>query len=213
MVHPLAEGTILQQRYQIIAQVAEGDYSTVYLAQDLLFKSLKKSVIVKARQFSSSDPNLREMEIRNIEREADVLATLSHPAIPRMYDYFTTGHESYMVMEAVGGKDLATLLNEEENFLAEERVAAWAVEICDLLEYLHGHRPFPMIHRDVKPRHVMVDSHERIRVVGFALARFYQHGQKGQAVGTGGYSPPEQYEGIAEPRSDIFAQARLCTTS
>ena len=205
MVHPLAEGTILQQRYQIIAQAAVGDYSTVYLAHDLEFKSMKKSVAVKVRGLSSSDPGLRDMEMRNIEREADVLATLSHPAIPRMYDYFTIGHESYLVMEALGGKDLASLLNEEENFLPEERVAAWAVEICDLLEYLHGQRPSPMIHRDVKPQHVMVDNHDRTRIVGFALARSYLPGQKMAAVGTSGYAAPEQYRGIAEPRSDIFA--------
>jgi outer membrane protein assembly factor BamB len=90
-------------------------------------------------------------------------------------------------------------------FFVESRVMDWGVQLCDVLTYLHNHQPRPIIFRDLKPSNVMLDDHNRVRLVDFGIAKLFQSGEKGTMIGTEGYSPPEQYRGIAEPRGDIYA--------
>jgi len=182
-----------------------GGMSTVYKAQDLRFPKVVRLCAVKEMLNTTADPQMRSRNLRNFEREASILATLSHPAIPQVYDYFSEGDHSYLVLEFVYGKDLETLLDEIEGFLPESRVVNWAIQICEVLEYLHSHKPHPIIFRDLKPSNIMVDSQDRIRLVDFGIAKVFQAGEKGTMIGTEGYSPPEQYRGHAGPRGDIYA--------
>ena len=205
MTDTLGEGATLAGRYKIDTLFATGDFSLVYLAHDLRFADPGKLVILKGRIVTSSDATMRDMEIRNFEREADLLATLTHPAIPRIYDFFRESNQSYVVMEFIQGKDLSTILGESDGFLPEQDVARWAIEVCDALQYLHSHRPQVIIHRDIKPQHMILDPAGRTHLVGFSIARIYQPGQKGTAVGTSAYAAPEQYRGEVSPRSDIYA--------
>ncbi len=148
---------------------------------------------------------MHEMVVRNFEREADLLATLSHPSIPRIYDYFTHEHSSYLVMEFIEGMDLEAILRESDEFLPEDQVVGWAIELCDVLSYLHAHKPQPVVFRDMKPSNVMVDDLGHIRLIDFGIARVFQPGEKGTMIGTEGYSPPEQYRGEASPAGDLYA--------
>ncbi len=148
---------------------------------------------------------MHEMVVRNFEREADLLATLSHPAIPRIFDYFSQESSSYLVMEFIEGKDLEAILRESEDFLSEEQAVTWALQLCEVLSYLHNQKPQPVIFRDMKPSNVMIDNHNHIRLIDFGIARVFQPGQKGTMIGTEGYSPPEQYRGEASPAGDIYA--------
>lgn len=177
----------------------------VYRARDLHFPNVIKRVAVKEMVNQARDPSMRENIIRNFEREANLLATLDHPAIPRIYDYFTYNVRSYLIEEFVDGKDLEALLTETQGFYPEAQVIGWAVELCDVLNYLHSHTPDPIIFRDMKPSNIMVNSRSRIMLVDFGIAKTFQVGQKGTMIGTEGYSPPEQYKGDAGPMADIYA--------
>jgi outer membrane protein assembly factor BamB/tRNA A-37 threonylcarbamoyl transferase component Bud32 len=201
----LKPGITLQDRYLILGVLGAGGMSSVYKGRDLHFPNVTKLVAVKEMVNLAADPTMYEMVIRNFEREADLLATLSHPAIPRIYDYFTQDQSSYLVMEFIEGKDLEAILRERDDFLLEEEVINWAIELCDVLDYLHKHQPQPVIFRDMKPSNVMVDHHSHIRLIDFGIARVFQPGQKGTMIGTEGYSPPEQYRGEASPQGDIYA--------
>jgi outer membrane protein assembly factor BamB len=154
---------------------------------------------------TATDPQVRQVIVRNFEREASILATLNYPAIPQVFDYFTQGSRSYLVLEYVSGKDIEVLIAEQDGFFSENRVISWAIQICDVLSFLHNHKPRPIIFRDLKPSNIMLDDHNRIRLVDFGIAKLFQSGDKGTMIGTEGYSPPEQYRGIAEPRGDIYA--------
>ena len=187
----LEPGITLQERYLILALQGAGGMSSVYRARDLHFPNVTKAVAVKEMINLATDPTMHEMIVRNFEREADLLATLSHPAIPRIYDYFTHQSSSYLVMEFIEGKDLEALLRETDGYTAEDQVVTWAIELCDVLYYLHNHKPQPVIFRDVKPSNIMVDSHGSIRLIDFGIARVFQPGQKGTMIGTDGYAPPE----------------------
>lgn len=204
-VPTLTPGTILQGRYHIIKALGAGGMGAVYQARDLHFPNVIRLCAVKEMINNASDPYLREMAIRNFEREANILATLDHPAIPEVFDYFSQDDRSYLVLEYINGSDLEALLNQTEGFFPEDRVRDWAIQICDVLIYLHGHSPNPIIFRDLKPSNIMLDQHDRIRLVDFGIAKVFEANQKGTMIGTEGYAPPEQYRGQAGPRGDIYA--------
>ncbi len=201
----LTEGTQLQNRYKILGVIGVGGMGAVYKAQDLRFANVQRLCAVKEMINTATDLQVQQMIIRNFEREASILATLSHPAIPQVYDYFTEGKRSYLVLEFIPGQDLEALLADADGFFRESRVVDWAVQLCDVLSYLHNHKPRPIIFRDLKPSNIMLDPHGRIRLVDFGIAKLFQSGEKGTMIGTEGYSPPEQYRGIAEPRGDLYA--------
>ncbi len=201
----LVEGLQLQNRYKILGMIGVGGMSAVYKAQDMRFPGVVRLCALKEMINTAQNPQMREMIVRNFEREASILATLSHPAIPQVYDYFTEGARSYLVMEFITGKDLESRIAEAEGFFQENVVIDWIAQLCDVLSYLHNHKPRPIIFRDLKPSNIMLDDHNRIRLIDFGIAKLFQSGEKGTMIGTEGYSPPEQYRGVAEPRGDIYA--------
>lgn len=201
----LQPGTTLVNRYLIQGIVGVGGMGAVYSARDLHFPNVEKRVAVKEMVNIARDPGIYETIVRNFEREANILATLNHPSIPRIYDYFTHDERSYLILEFIDGKDLETIVNETQGFLPEAQVIDWAIQLCDVLSYLHNYKPEPVIFRDMKPSNVMLSTHGNIMLVDFGIAKTFQTGQKGTMIGTEGYSPPEQYKGDATPFADIYA--------
>lgn len=204
----LEAGTLLQDRYEIIRWLGQGDFGTVYQARDRQAADADEFVAIKQMPMQM---------IVDCERQADLRAVLIHPAIPRIRGYFATDTHSYLVQDLIRGSDLEAVLGERPGFLPEHTVVAWAIQLCDMLAYLHNHPYHPMILRDLKPNNIMVDGANQIHLVDLGLARvfpprFFQerpaefaHYWHGLAIGTAGYSPPEQYQGIVEPQSDIYA--------
>ena len=178
---------------------------SVYRARDMHFPNVTKLVAVKEMINTAPDPLVRETIIQNFEREANLLATLHHPSIPRIYDYFSVESRSYLVLEFIHGKDMEAIINEVNSFLPEHQILTWAIELCDVLDYLHKHKPDPIIFRDMKPSNVMINHNGDVMLVDFGIAKTFQTGIKGTMIGTEGYSPPEQYRGEATPLADIYA--------
>ena len=201
----LRSGTNLGNRYLIQDVIGVGGMGSVYRARDLHFPNVVKLVAVKEMINQAPDPLVRQTVVQNFEREANILATLSHPAIPRIYDYFTLDNRSYLVLEFINGHDLEVVLSQTSGFLPEEQVLDWSIQLCDVLNFLHTHKPDPIVFRDMKPSNVMVNQHNHIILVDFGIAKPFQTGQKGTMIGTEGYSPPEQYRGEATAQADIYA--------
>jgi serine/threonine protein kinase len=201
----LQPGLILVDRYAIQEVIGVGGMGSVYRARDLHFPNVAKYVAVKEMINQARDPVIRQTIVQNFEREANILVTLDHPSIPHIYDYFTRDNRSYLVIEYIHGKDLELVLNDNQGFLPEDLVVGWAIELCDVLEFLHSHKPEPIIFRDMKPSNVMVDQHNHVYLVDFGIAKVFRTGQKGTMIGTEGYSPPEQYRGEASPLADVYA--------
>ena len=178
---------------------------SVYRARDLHFPNVTKLVAVKEMVNLASDPQVRKTVIHNFEREANILATLTHPSIPNIFDYFSSEDRSYLVLEYIDGKDLEAIVSETDGFLSTAQVVSWAIELCDVLSFLHAHKPNQIIFRDMKPSNVMIDKHGHIMLVDFGIAKQFQIGEKGTMIGTEGYSPPEQYRGEATYLADIYA--------
>jgi len=94
--------------------------------------------------------------------------------------------------------------------LHEDRVLGWGQSLCDVLGYLHARRP-PVVFRDLKPANIMLTPAGQLFLVDFGIARQLAGAsagvtiRPGTVIGTPGYTPLEQYQGQAEPRSDIYA--------
>jgi len=182
-----------------------GGMGSVYRARDLHFPNVVKLVAVKEMINMAPDPLVRQTIVQNFEREANLLATLNHPSIPRIYDYLSQDNRSYLILEFVHGKDLETVITDANGFLPEDQVISWAIQLCDVLEYLHAHKPDPIVFRDMKPSNVMINHNGDVILVDFGIAKTFQSGQKGTMIGTEGYSPPEQYRGEATTLADVYS--------
>lgn len=196
-------------RYTIRRQLSSGGMGNLFLASD--HRTFDRLVVIKVLQnyFNAADP--QKARDRFID-EARTLATLKHPAVPQIYSYFQDGTHACIVMEHIAGHDLDQGLSRNDkhgnailgNSYPRHDVVRWGVEVCRILEYLHSRQPLPVIHHDIKPSNLLRDNDSgMIRLVDFGTA-----GNTNVAgYGTPGYAPREQYQGISNPRSDVYALA------
>lgn len=200
----LKGNAMLLDRYKILGVIGGGGMGTVYQARDMHFPDAHRLAAIKEMQTMATDPTLRQSTLKTFQREANILATLSHPAIPKIYDFFDDGERAYLVMEFVNGSDLELLLQKTKE-LPVEKIIDWAIDLCDVLQYLHSHEPEPIVFRDMKPSNVMIDSRGNVRLIDFGIAKTFVSGVKHTMIGTEGYSAPEQYKGDVTPQSDIYS--------
>ncbi|MBI3925073.1 MAG: serine/threonine protein kinase [Armatimonadetes bacterium] len=197
-------GALLSGRYRVDRLLGEGAAGTVWLVRDTREKGLVWAL--KELDFSGLPSSERDEQRKLFFREASMLMQLRHECLPRVVDRFSEGGREYLVMERVEGPTLDSVLKSHEGPIPEHEAAAWGVEICRVLEYLHGLEP-PVIYRDLKPANVMIGVRGPIKLVDFGIARSMNPTRPGDttAYGTPGYAPPEQYMGRACPESDIYA--------
>jgi serine/threonine protein kinase len=200
---PLLPNTVLAGRYRILGALASGAMGAVYRVEDLRLAG-KHRALKELLQHWGTIEEQSEAEIW-FRREGETLMSLQHPAIPFVHDTFSEGKRHYLVMDLVEGCSLEQVLADEGRpGLPESRVLPWSEQVLDVLSYLHG-RPDPLIFRDLKPANLMLTPHEQIRLIDFGIARAITRQAQGTAIGTPGYAPPEQYQGLAEPASDLYA--------
>src|SRR5436190_17572626 len=182
-----AGGGRLQGRYRIVRPLGAGGMGAVYEAID---ERLQVTVAIK--ETFAVEARLR----RQFEQEARLLAQLSHPALPRVSDYFTEDERSFLVMQFIAGDDLARAIAERSGPFPRAQVIAWADQLLDALIYLHT-RERQIIHRDIKPHNLKVSAGGRIALLDFGLAKTHapDHSttQSSSVFGyTRRYSPLEQ---------------------
>ncbi len=199
---PLEAGTVLQRRYAIQRLIGGGGMGMVYLAHDQRLSN--RPCAIKEMVDHFIDPQQRIEANDYFAREADILAQLKHPAIPAITDRFDDQNRHYLVMEYVEGRNLEEEIAVRGGPLPEGLVIDVARQLCDVLGYLHGLIP-PVVYRDMKPSNVMLTEKGRVVLVDFGIARLFKAARKGTMIGTLGFAPPEQYQGIADPRSDIYS--------
>lgn len=197
-------GTILQNRYRIGKQIGQGGMGAVYLATDERFKS---TVAIKETLF------LDEKYCRAFEREARLLNSLRHPALPIVSDHFVEGNGQFIVMEYIAGEDLAEQLAKNGQPFPLEDVLVWADQLLDALDFLHNQES-PVIHRDIKPQNLKLTKRNQIILLDFGLAKgnptdVSNHTAAKSIFGySPGYASLEQIQGTGtEPRSDLYSLA------
>ena len=203
----LSKGVTLRGRYTIELLIKAGGMGAVYKAED---QNLSKVCAVKELwPYWVGSGEERDYMIKKFEIEAKLLSQLHHKSLPRVIDYFTSDERYYLVMDFVEGYDLDSLIRKEGNpGLSKEKILPWAIEVCEVLEYLHNHAP-PIIYRDLKPSNIMVRiSDNQIVLIDFGIACVIQNevgGAPRTTIGTMGYIAPEQYLGKPVLASDIYS--------
>ena len=206
----LTPGSRLQGgRYVIKKILGEGGMGAALLATDLRLDG--KSVVIKELLSDNTDPTKRQEDVRNFKREVATLAHLDHPLIPNVTDHFQEGPRYFMVQEYVEGENLEELMDRVNQPMKEREALGYASQVLDILDYLSQETP-PIVHRDIKPANIIIGTKDkRAHLVDFGIARADEtrNAQRKQtsALGTPGYAPPEQYQGNADPRSDLYALA------
>ncbi|MBD0371935.1 MAG: serine/threonine protein kinase [Pyrinomonadaceae bacterium] len=200
----LTPETILQGRYRIVRQLGKGGMGTVYEAVD---QRLRNTVAIKETLFT--DERLR----KQFEREAELLASLHHPALPNVSDHFIEGDGQFLVMQFIRGADVAEMLEKRGTPFSTQEVLGWGDQLLDALDYLHTQET-PIIHRDIKPQNLKLTARGQIILLDFGLAKGVA-GMMSRITTTGSifgftpnFAPLEQIQGTGTgPHSDLYSLA------
>lgn len=213
----LDAGSLLRERYEILELVGQGGMGAVYKAKDLRLEGrvcAVKEILSTLTQTNISQEEIEQMS-EQFRSEASVLARLDHPNLPKVSDYFAEGTREYLVMDFVEGRDLQEVLQDAQRrneFLPEDVVLTWTIQLLDALEYMHEQNP-PVLHRDIKPSNIKLTPRGAIKLVDFGLVKVLHTDDTRtvtvvQGRGTVAYTPLEQYggdTGYTDARSDVYS--------
>src|SRR4051812_23304912 len=200
----IESGKTLQKRYRIDRQIGQGGMGAVYIATDERFGS---TVAIKETLYM--DDNFRKA----IEREARLLNSLKHSALPRVSDHFEEDNGQFLVMEYIPGDDVGSMLDPEHPRFTVEQILKWADQLLDALDYLHN-QVIPVIHRDIKPQNLKITPRGDMILLDFGLAKGNPtdagHATAGKSIFgySRSYASLEQIQGTGtDPRSDLYSLA------
>ncbi|MDQ1403087.1 MAG: eukaryotic-like serine/threonine-protein kinase [Actinomycetota bacterium] len=191
---------VFNGRYELVRRVARGGMAEVYLAHDQL---LDRPVALK---ILFPELSVDRSFVERFRREAQAAANLSHPNIVSIYDWGEEEGTYFIVMEYIDGRTLANVIQTEGPLLAD-RAAAIGADVAAALAFAHRNG---VIHRDVKPGNVLIDTVGNVKVADFGIARAANTTenltQTGAVMGTATYFSPEQAQGLSiDPRSDVYS--------
>jgi len=194
-------GTIIEGKYEILKKIGQGGMSVVYLAMDNRLN--KQWAIKEVRKDGVKD---FEVVRQGLMVETNMMKRFSHPNLPRIVDIIDVAGTFYIVMDYIEGQPLSTLLS-EYGAQPQEYVIEWAMQLCDVLEYLHTRTP-SIIYRDMKPANIMLKPDGNLTLIDFGIAREYKEKNLADTtcLGTQGYAAPEQFggQGQTDRRTDIY---------
>ncbi|CAN5911398.1 hypothetical protein BH11VER1_BH11VER1_13780 [soil metagenome] len=196
------ELTQLLPQFEMQGFIAQGGMGAVYLARQL---TLDRLVAIKVLpQAWGSAPKYAE----RFQYEARAMAKMHHNGIVGVYDFgMTAAGHLYLVMEYVEGETLHELIQTQN--ITPKKAHAVALQLCDAVAYAHEHG---ILHRDIKPGNIIINSEGRVKVADFGLARPAEACIEIDALGTPGYAAPELLvEGsVIDHHADIYAIGVVC---
>ena len=172
MSTPIEPGVILRDRYKIRRIIGQGGMGSIYLAEDIRLEGRQCALKEVQHESSLPEDTLQQAQDQFL-REAQILARLDHPNLPKVSDFFSDENREYLVMDYVPGEDLRTLMIEarqKKTFLSEREVLGWSAQLADALDYMHQQDP-PILHRDIKPSNLKLTPSGLIKLVDFGLVK------------------------------------------
>jgi tRNA A-37 threonylcarbamoyl transferase component Bud32 len=187
--------------YKIIQYLGQGGMATIYRAQQV---TLDRDVALKVIHPALKDD---ESFLLRFKREASIVAKLNHPNIVPVYDFGEFEGVSYIVMQYIEGQTLKDILADKK--LGTKQILDIVRPVADALSYAHSRG---VLHRDVKPSNILIDSEGNVYLVDFGLARIAQSNDStlshDMIIGSPQYISPEQGKGEeADDRSDLYSFA------
>ncbi|MCB9470359.1 MAG: serine/threonine protein kinase [Candidatus Obscuribacterales bacterium] len=199
---PLEPGEkVYQNRMQVDRQMAFGGMSAIYLVSNL--EDRKKFVLKESMVPDTGKADLKEKADEMLRREAELLSKVDHPRIARVFDHFVENGRNYILLEHLSGMDLRRLVKEYGPQSGENLVEI-ALQIAEIIEYLHGMTP-PLIHKDLTPSNLIMENDNCISLIDFGAANLFLGTATGTIIGKQSYMAPEQLRGKATLASDIYS--------
>lgn len=194
-------GSVIDGKYKVLSEIGHGGMSVVYLA--INEKANKPWAIKEVRKNGVKD---FEIVRQSLLVETDLLKKLSHPNLPSIVDIIDYDDNFLIVMDYIEGNTLEHILK-EQGAQKQEYVVDWAIQLCDVLDYLHNCKP-PIIYRDMKPSNIMLKSDGQVVLIDFGTAREFKKANVADTtcLGTQGFAAPEQFGGMGQTdaRTDIY---------
>ena len=198
----LKVGDLIDGKYKILNEIGRGGMSTVYLA--INEKANKPWAVNEVRKNGISN---RELVKQSLMVEINLLKKLKHKGLPSIVDIIDQQDNYLIVMDYIEGITLENIM-QEEGVQPQEKVVDWAIQLCDVLQYLHTRKP-AIIYRDMKPSNIMLRSDGSVVLIDFGTAREFKerHVEDTTCLGTQGYAAPEQFGGMGQTdeRTDIYS--------
>ncbi len=209
----------LHERYEILTEIGIGGFGAVYKARDT--QEGGRLVALKQINLQGLSPQQIIEATDAFNREADILSSLRHPMLPRIFDRFSDPQHWYLVLSLIEGQTLEDYLHTKlanapatRPGLSLEETLSIGVQVCDALHYLHSQQP-PVIFRDLKPDNLMRTPGGRFCLIDFGIARRFKPGQLKDTLpfGSPGYAAPEQYgKAQTTPQADLYSLGALLYT-
>jgi len=202
--NPVDKGIILNNRYKVIELLGEGQTTRTYKAMDMKNNC---HVALKELLDKFDDPVKRREAILQFQVEAKILIKLEHPAIPKFEEYFSHEGRRFFIIDFVEGETLDRII-QNSPFFEESRLVEWAIELCDIIDYMHSQTPEPVIFRDMCPKNVILSSEGKLKIIDFGISKLFTPDAKTAAVAktiNPNYSPVEQYVGQTDQKSDVYS--------
>ena len=198
----LKVGDLIDGKYKILNEIGRGGMSTVYLA--INEKANKPWAVKEVRKNGISN---RELVKQSLMVEINLLKKLKHKGLPSIVDIIDQQDNYLIVMDYIEGITLENIM-QEEGVQPQEKVVDWAIQLCDVLQYLHTRKP-AIIYRDMKPSNIMLRSDGSVVLIDFGTSREFneRHVEDTTCLGTQGYAAPEQFGGMGQTdeRTDIYS--------
>ncbi len=201
----LPEGTVLKGRFKIVKHLSSGRNSNLYIVED---RKRFDFWVIKELISKFSNPIEAKQAYQQFELQAKILNRLDHPQLPKVEDFFEESSRHFLVMEYIDGKSLDEVVKEGEDFFPEEKIISWAIQLCEVLYYLHSQKPHPIIFRDLKPENLILTKEDAVKLVNFGISKIFDPHSRTLAVAktiSPHFSPIEQYAMVTDARSDIYS--------
>ena len=195
-VYQLCEA--VNEKYDIIDQLAMTAHSQIYLVRHKLLGELRAAKIVRKSSAHSE----------RILNEAMIIKKFKHSGIPIIYDIEEDSNIICIIEEYIAGKSLTDYISEHRK-LSEREIIDLGIQICSILEYLHGFNKSGVMHLDLKPDNILIDGDNTIKIIDFDSS--VESGQEVlEKFGSAGYAAPEQYYSARVARTaDIYGIGML----
>lgn len=196
----LCPGSVLGKRYEILAVLGQGGMGAVYKVRDRAVGGYAALKVIRPEM--ANHPEV----LQRFKQELVLARQVTHKNVIRIHDFGEADGVKFITMDFVEGRDLASLIRERGKLPSEEAVPIIA-QVCRALEAAHAEG---VVHRDLKPQNIMLDTQGRVKVMDFGIARSTESGggmtQTGALIGTPEYMSPEQAKGQeVDTRSDLFS--------
>ena len=185
-------------KYEILSTLGTGSFGTVYLSKHLLLECYRAIKII---------PKTNSMT-HSLLNEAQLLKSLHHPGIPCLYDIEEDDTAYYLIEEYLEGESLEEFLLHQKN-ISQISFLDFGLQLCNIFQYLHTIKPYPILYLDLKPEHIIVCGMQ-LKLIDFNVATVLSNlGNISTLFGNEAFSAPELSSGTPNLQSDIYSIGKI----